>query len=354
MTQENGHSNIKRFSGDVDQPAKEYLRWKRWSRAFLVVQKAKGTPEEAYGSLLYTLLDGSALRAFDEVNMDDLEQAGGEQGIYSVLDGRFPEDEAHDKVGEVLDRVFDLKVQKGENTASFTGRAREIFSRSEGEGIPFPSIAKGYMLLRAAKLPSERKAVVLAASRRSYDDVDVPAALRTTYPDNLSAISQRVHLAESSAAAHEDEEVETLLADAESDELTKEVSECLAAMNQVEEGDEPIEEADAIHVLATWKQTREKIGQAKLQRGFGPPKPNLHRIQKRVRCFRCKKIGHFLVIADPKASRKEPRRVHHHRHRPQLPNRLECSPACVTTRAWMMRCSLALTQTRMRHARPAS
>jgi len=112
--------------------------------------------------------------------MDDLEQAGGEQGIYSILDGRFPEDEAHDKVGEVLDRVFDLKVQKGENTASFTGRAREIFTQSEAEGIPFPSIAKGYMLLREAKLPSERKAVVLAASRRSYDEVDVAAALRTT------------------------------------------------------------------------------------------------------------------------------------------------------------------------------
>ena len=35
-------------------------------------------PEEALGSLLYTLLDGVALRAFDAISMDDIEAAGGQ------------------------------------------------------------------------------------------------------------------------------------------------------------------------------------------------------------------------------------------------------------------------------------
>ena len=83
--------------GDRDQ--REHRRWKRWSGAHLNVQKAKGVPEEALGSLLFTLLDGATLRAFGSVPMDRIEAVGGQQVVYEILDDRFPEGASHDRIG---------------------------------------------------------------------------------------------------------------------------------------------------------------------------------------------------------------------------------------------------------------
>ena len=74
--------------------------------------------------------------------MDRLETAGGEEVIYAILDERFPEDAAHDKIGEAMDRIFELKVDKGESTAYYVGKAREAFAQGEAEGITFPSVAR--------------------------------------------------------------------------------------------------------------------------------------------------------------------------------------------------------------------
>ena len=142
-------------------------------------------PEEALGSLLFTLLGGAALRAFDSVPMDRIEAVGGQQVVYEVLDDRFPEEASHDRIGEVLDNVFDLTVERGETTAVFTGKVKSAFSAAEEEGIKFPDVAKGYLLMRFAKLTSDKRAVVLAASRQSYGEADVASALRTTYPEGL-------------------------------------------------------------------------------------------------------------------------------------------------------------------------
>ena len=134
---------MKRFSGETATPEKDCKRWKRWPRDWLNVQKAKGTDESAFGSMLFTLLDGAALRAFDATSMDDIEANGGQDVIYQVLDERFPEEAGHDRIGEVLDNVFDLKAEKGESTATFTGRVRAAFSAAEAEGIKIPSVARG-------------------------------------------------------------------------------------------------------------------------------------------------------------------------------------------------------------------
>ena len=36
----------------------------------------------------------------------------------------------HDKIGESLDDVFRLKVDKGERTAAYTGRCQELFEKA--------------------------------------------------------------------------------------------------------------------------------------------------------------------------------------------------------------------------------
>ena len=286
---ENGkaESMVKRFSGETQEPQKDYKRWKRWSKAYLIVQRAKGVDESALGAMLFTLLDGAALRAFDSVEMDSLEQAGGQDIIYQVLDERFPEEAVHDRLGEVLDGVFDLKVEKNESTAAFTGKARAAFTAAEAEGVKLPSVAKGYLLLRFSRLPSDKKAVVMAAARQSYEEADIAAALRTTYPDNLWA----------NAKAHPVHVVDQVFEMPAEEELAQdEVQEVLAAFNEedphVEDSNEPIEEQDAIDVLLSWKQTRTQISREKLARGLGGSQ-DLKKLEARVKCFKCQKVGHF-------------------------------------------------------------
>lgn len=284
-TESSREGYVRRFSGESQDAQREYRRWKRWSRAHLNVQKAKGVPEEALGSLLFTLLDGAALRAFDSVPMDRIEAVGGQQVVYEVLDDRFPEEAGHDRIGEVLDNVFDLKVERGETTAVFTGKVKSAFSAAEEEGIKFPDVAKGYLLMRFAKLTSDKRAVVLAASRQSYGEADVASALRTTYPEGL--YSGRTT---------------TMVAPVETEELYDFVDdevpagEDVFAVNDAEDdvaAGEPLEEQDAIDILMTWQQTRNQINKEKISRGFSGGASDLKKMEARVRCFKCKKVGHF-------------------------------------------------------------
>ena len=279
-------SQVKRFAGEGTNPPREYKQWKRWARAYLKVQASRGMKEDAFGSVLYTLLDGAALRAFDAVDMNDIEQDGGQDVVFQVLDERYPEEASHDRLGEVLDAVLDLRVEKNETTATFTGKVKSAFSAAEAEGIRFPSVARGYMVLRFARLSAEKKAVVLAASRRSYEEADIMAALRTTYPDGLYQGRSSVNFAENGEA--EDY--------VESDEMVM-----LAGEMTGEDDQEQLQEQDAIEVLLSWKQTRANITKEKLARGF-PSRHDMKKLESRVRCFRCKQVGHFSKNCTKKVS----------------------------------------------------
>eukprot|EP00435_Cladocopium_sp_Y103_P072195 s58_g39.t1 len=274
-------SLVKRFSGDGLEPQRDYKLWKRWSKAYLAVQKAKGTDKSVFGALLFTLLDGTALRAFDSVSTDDLEQIGGQDLVYQVLDERFPEEAVHDRLGEVLDKVFELRVEKGEATSSYTGKARAAFSAAEAEGVKLPSVARGYLLLRFAKLTHEKKAVVMAAARQSYEEKDVAAALRTTYPEGLYSGRQGAHV---NAVDYEP--------DAENADEFNEVFLAEDEDGTLDDESEPIEEQDAIDVLMTWKQTRQSINKEKLSRGLGTSQ-GFKKLEARVKCFKCQRVGHF-------------------------------------------------------------
>ena len=63
----------------------------------------------------------------------------------------------------------------------------------------------------------------------------------------------------------------------EDDELDREFDDIVAAA-------EPIEEAEAVEVLATWRQTHAAMTQEKLDRGFRPHwKPRTQELDKRHR-----------------------------------------------------------------------
>ena len=277
----------KRFDGESNTASKDYERWKRWCRAYLVVQKAKGIPAEAHGSLVFALLDGTALRALDTIAMDRIEVAGGEDVIFQVLDERFPAEASHDRLGKVLDQIFDLKVDKGESTAIYTGKARAAFAAAEAEGVSMPDVAKGYLMLRFARLSPERKAVVLAAARQSYKEQDIAAALRTTYPDNLYQAAKQT----ATYRVDPEEPMEEIENPSEEDAFDTFLAEAGYAT------DDEVEEQDAVDALLTWKQTRAGINQTKMSRGFGnagqAPGRDFKKLESRVRCFRCKQVGHF-------------------------------------------------------------
>ena len=106
------------------------------------------TPKEAHSGALFCLLDGPAELALEGLNIEELCVVNGANRLFSCLDDRFPDLETHDKIGESLDNVFRLRVDKGERTAAYTGRCRELFEKAAREGIELPAVALGYLMLR--------------------------------------------------------------------------------------------------------------------------------------------------------------------------------------------------------------
>ena len=123
----------------------------------------KGLPYTLRGKLdseggpLFCLLDGPAEFVLEEgIRIEDHCVANGADLVFSCLDERFPDLETHDKMEESLDNVFRLRVDKGERTAAYTGRCRELFEKAAREGIVLPDVARGYLMLRGARLCLER------------------------------------------------------------------------------------------------------------------------------------------------------------------------------------------------------
>ena len=102
--------------------------------------------------------------------------------LFEELEARYPEKEAADPIGEALDAAFGLRIEKGEASSRFVGRAKTVFMKAEKEGVDLPEVARGFLLLKGSKLGGDRRAVVLAASQRSWKFDNLALALTTTYP----------------------------------------------------------------------------------------------------------------------------------------------------------------------------
>ena len=109
----------------------------------------------------------------------------GADRLFSCFDGIFPDLETHDKIGESLDNVFRLRVDKGERTAAYTGRCRELFEKAAREGNELPDVARGYLMLRGARLGPERKATVLATAGQPYTKRNVAQGTSFHISDQL-------------------------------------------------------------------------------------------------------------------------------------------------------------------------
>ena len=98
-----------------------------------------------------------------------------------------------------MDDVWEIGVtgiKPDEATAQYCGRSMEIFNQAEKEGIMFPGVALGYLTLRGMRLEPKDKAVVLAASNRSYEVMDITRALKTTFKKRPRYAKSDVHAAD--------------------------------------------------------------------------------------------------------------------------------------------------------------
>ncbi|CAK0882257.1 unnamed protein product [Prorocentrum cordatum] len=234
--------------------------------------------------MLYTLLEGTAVDALEHVELDELAVDGGEEKLFAA-----------DRVGDALGSVFGLKIEKAELTSAYVGRAQTIFMKAKKEGVEIPDVAQGFLLLRGARFGGDRRAVVLAASERHWTFEKLALALKTVYPKVLP--EHGVHLVEDDyvweaageehhPAASSQEEVDAFLAEVEQDR------------------EEPMEEDEAIQVLATWKEIRVAVAEERKKRGLPPPHaPDLKKSSARVRCWACKQVGHFTKECPKRAGK---------------------------------------------------
>jgi hypothetical protein len=287
-----GGSAWKRFSGHGNTAASDYKVWKRWMKAKIAVETRRGLPREAVGPMVFTLLDGEAEKAVEHLEVNDLEREDGEESIFVALDERFPDREASDRIGDSLESVFGLVIEKGETTQAYTGRARTLFASARKEGVDLPPVARGFLLLRGARLGPERRAIVLAASQKQWGFEEIASALRTTYPKQMP--SAHIHAVSADGNSVYPDGVPAPVAAATSQEDPDDVTE--AEINALVEDDSPIEEEDAIDILATWKETRSAMSKERLQRGFRSTRDALNKLEMKNRCFLCKKVGHFSKV----------------------------------------------------------
>ena len=159
--------SVRRFNGDGPKASAEYKVWKKWAKAWMVGQTARGVPVEALGPILFTLLDGTAAAVLEDVDIEELNKTGGEKVLLNLLDKRYPEPDKQDQIGAVLDEAFSIRMTRSERTADYTGRVQAMFQKAERAEVKLPSIAKGYLVLRGMNLSIDRRAVVLAAANRN-------------------------------------------------------------------------------------------------------------------------------------------------------------------------------------------
>ena len=81
------------------------------------------------------------LSCLEVLDIEELCVVNGADRLFSCLYEPFPDLERHDRIGESLDDVFRLKDDKGERTAAYTGRCRELFEKATRQGIELPDVA---------------------------------------------------------------------------------------------------------------------------------------------------------------------------------------------------------------------
>ena len=148
--------NQKRFTGEGPTASEDYRRFKKWVQSHIFYKKVDS---EAQGPFLYTLLDGEALAAVDELEFSSYAAKDGIDILWRALDSHFPQKAPIDSMGEALGEVFHLQASPGETMAAWTGRATQVFvtCRTKRESNSPAKLKAGFSCIAAASTTTRKQ-----------------------------------------------------------------------------------------------------------------------------------------------------------------------------------------------------
>eukprot|EP00435_Cladocopium_sp_Y103_P065475 s772_g27.t1 len=293
--------SLRYFSGESEDPL-EFRRWKAWvSNKLLTLDKL---PKEAYGSYIYTLLSGKALECVEHLEPTEYQKLDGDKVLWKLLDGRFPQKETTDILGEILGEVFNLRAKQNETLKAWIARASELFDRCERKtNVTFPQQARGWILLHRAGLTEEQKAVILARSHGQMEREKIAVAMRSCYPDMVckTAKPAAVHLVESSLDPDDEGSAEEPLDEVDFQDVELLLSDHMSGVTGVDQSGEVFLETDVAEVMAvSWKEKRAELSKLQKSRKFTAARDlkrsfriEVEESKKKTRCHRCGKTGHW-------------------------------------------------------------
>ena len=287
--------SLKRFSGEDDDAGKMLKRWKAWALAKMLT--VKDLQKTQRGPWLFTLLDGKALEACEHLELEALAKEDGDQQVWTLLEQRFPEKEAHDQMGEALGEVFGLAAKDSESMKEWTSRVQETFSRCRRKAKV--TQVRGWIMLHCAGLTEEQKAIVKAKTQGSLDMDTVSAGIRSCFPTfRASSVKARkptsVMLAEEAADQGASDEV----ADSEFDDAEAFLAEHNLNQDVLEEAVSETEAAEALAI--SWKERRSEINRLNKSRQFSAAdssrrsfRVEVAELKRRTKCRKCGRVGHW-------------------------------------------------------------
>eukprot|EP00435_Cladocopium_sp_Y103_P052219 s999_g16.t1 len=293
--------NLKRFSGEDDDPGKALKRWKLWATARMLTYK--DLKPEQRGPWVFTLLDGKAWDACEHLSLEKLASPDGESEIWKLLESRFPEKEPYDQMGEALGAVFALAAKDGEDLKSWTGRVRDTFEQCQRKGnVKFPEEAKGWILLHCAGMSEEQRAIVKAKSQGQLGFELVSQALRSCFPEYKASGTRKKTIGVYQAEDVYDirDEGEDLDADGGFKDVEAFISEYQGSASDLGDVGTFTEEETAEALAVSWSERRREIAKLKQSRQFGAVAKDrrsfrieIEELKKKTRCRKCNKLGHW-------------------------------------------------------------
>ena len=184
MVTSNADGGYKRFSG-AGANGRDLKQWKTWCLSKMITITT--LTKEARGPFVYSMLDGASLTAVEHLEFPEFALEGGENVIFNILEGRYPDKDPIDRAGKVLFDVFEVSAREGERLSEWPARAESVFHACHRDaGTAFPDMVKGYLCLHRCGLSDDQ--------RGKYEIASIAPALRSCFPEyRVPMLNRRSH-----------------------------------------------------------------------------------------------------------------------------------------------------------------
>ena len=285
---------------DGKDPAKNLTWYLKSLKLWLATTRTAKTQQ---GAVLLQFAEGELRKIIDEKEIDELTTETGGQLVYDHIEETF-EDFKVKKLPQAMDELLFLESSrrhKGESMLDYTQRKKTLFQDLDKAKCVLPSLAKGYILLKDAKLSDKARDVFEGWTEGEYEYDKVFKNLRKLerpIPGTGGTTLMGLHgFAEMDAPPpgggpsdpavyhQSDQETPTFwtqslyldpddFTEEQSEQVLKEVhnSEILYVAGDIPD-DVVLEETEAVAILANYGQVRQYLHKKTLGRGFQQQKP---------------------------------------------------------------------------------